>query len=179
MKDLTKYLLPLLVLIAIATGVLKLNKKPRWITPTELNFTLKTPVFVKVQPIYHPIQDSDKDTLRLFAKPASVLIVKVPKNSHPIALEINGTRVDLTKTAPTIYKSEPVDIKGTMVKAKLIFAPRPIYKLPLQALHFQGEKAYITIQNNGTKELPVKIVKRTNTHYFVIGKLQGVKVKVP
>ncbi len=180
MKDLTKYLLPLLVLIAIAIGVLKLNKKPRWITPTEINLTIKTKVLAKVQNIPIPTKDSKADALHLLPKLSRILVVKVPQGSHPIALEFNGTTLPLIQSTSTIYQSKPVNIKKDLVEAKLVFAPRTIYKLPAQAIHFDDKKTYVIAkEGNGTKKLFVTILKKSPTYYLVAGKLKGVKVRLP
>ena len=184
MKDLTKYLIALLVLIAIATGVLKLNKKPRWITPTEINLTIKTKVLAKVQNIPIPTKDSKADALHLLPKLSRILVVKVPQGSHPIALEFNGTTLPLIQSTSTIYQSKPVNIKKDLVEAKLVFAPRTIYKLPAQAIHFDNKKTnkktYVFAkEGNGTKKLFITILKKSPTYYLVAGKLKGVKVRLP
>ncbi len=180
MKDLTKYLIALLVLIAIATGVVKLNKKPHWITPQELNLTIKTKVLAKVQNIPNPLKDSKTDTLHLLAKPSRLLVVKVPQGSHPIALELNGTKLPLIQSTPTTYYSTPINIKKDRVEAKLLFAPRTIYKLPAQAIHFDNKKAYVIAkEGNSTKKRFVTILKKSPTYYLVAGKLKGVRVRLP
>ncbi len=180
MKSVTKYLVAALLLIAIAIGVVKLSKKPQWITPTELNLTIKTKVLAKVKDIPISTKDNKADTLHLLANPSHLLVVKVPKGSHPVALEVGSTKLPLRKIAPNTYQTPPVHIEGKRVEAKLIFPPKTIYKLPQKALHFKNEKAYVIAkEGNRTKQLPVTILKKSASYSLVIGNLQGVKVQLP
>ncbi len=180
MKSITKYLVAALLLVAIAIGVVKLNKKPQWITPTELNLTIKRDVLAKIEELPKPNEDSKKDSLHLLAKPSRVVMVKVPKGSHPIALQVKNLRLPLTKVSPTTYRSEPIAIEGKEVEAKLIFPPKRIYKLPLKALRFENEKAYVVVkEKNGTKKVPVTIIKKNATSCFITGQLRGKEVRLP
>ena len=170
----------MLLLIAIAIGVVKLSKKPRWITPQELNLTIKTKVLAKVKDIPISTKDSKEDTLHLLTKSSRLLIVKVPKGSHPVALEVGSTELPLRKIAPQTYATPPVQVVGKRVRAKLLFAPRPVYKLPLKVLHFDNKKAYVIAkEGNMTKRLFVTILKKSATYYLVAGKLHNKKVALP
>ena len=180
MKSITKYLLSVLLLVAIAIGVIKLSKKPRWIMPQELNLTKQTQVLAKVKELPTQSIDSKKDLLHLLAKPSRVLIVKVPKDAHPVALQVAKRKVVLKRIAPDTYQSEPIDVEGKEVKATLIFPPRLVYKLPPKALHFDKASPYVIAkEGNSTKKEPILILKKSATYYLVAGKLHKKKVALP
>ena len=178
MDNLTKYLALLLIGIAIALGILKLQKRTI-VHPVDANTTLRTPYQALIVPLPAP-EDAKGDPLGL--KPNAALQIAVPKDVEPKILYFNDKKLPLKLVGQennrSLYQTPPlhIDKKGRAAVEVEIRVSHGLF-LPKEAVIKEGGGFFVIDKAKGKR--PVTIVKRSPKGYIVTGIEKNASLLLP